>query len=140
MRALMDRDTYGRPADRLAIVTGASARTVRRWKAAGRLPATAARLLALLDEGNLGALDAAWEGFILRGPELWTPERERVTPGDVRALHWYRQLADELRRELGRPRQRDLFAPPEIAVSAAHQPAQQQQPERAGDQDEQRDP
>ena len=115
IRAAMDWPTYGIPAARIADLTGTHPDTARRWKRAGRMPAAAGRLVALLDSGDLGAVAPGWEGFTLAAGELWTPERERVTPADVRALHWYRQLADELRRELGRPRQRDLFSPPALA-------------------------
>jgi len=107
-------NTYGIPVDALAAIAAVHIDTARRWKRNGKLPVPVNRAVKLLYLGELGALDPAWRDFRLQGAELWTPEGLHVTPGEVRAVHWYRQVAEELRREIQRPRQWDLFAAPAL--------------------------
>jgi transcriptional regulator with XRE-family HTH domain len=58
--------------------------TARRWKRGEIVPS--AGILLVLD-GDLGAFDPAWEGWVIRGGKLITPERSfSVTPGRVRGL------------------------------------------------------
>lgn len=76
----------GVPAERLAELTGVDERTARRWKATGRIPEPARRLLAILVTGSLGLIDPAWNGWTLsRGMLIEERERMSFAPADVRA-------------------------------------------------------
>jgi len=58
-----------------------------------------------LSKFDLGRLCDSWQGFAVRDGLLYTPEGTPVTPGEVRAVEWYKQLARELERERKRPLQ-----------------------------------
>jgi hypothetical protein len=84
-------------AHRLAVLCGVTERQARRWRAARRLPA---KYLALLEQraGELGALDAAWNGWRLFRGELIDRDGNRYRPGDVVAIPLRRQQLQELER------------------------------------------
>ena len=54
---------------------------------------------------DLGSLAPAWRGFRLIDGTLWTPENQRLTPGDLRAIPYRAQQIKDYERELARPRQ-----------------------------------
>lgn len=56
---------------------------------------------------DLGRLHPDWSQFVLdsKTGTLYTPEGERLSPGTVRALKYWRELAREHERELRQPRQ-----------------------------------
>jgi len=67
-----------------------SPRTLRRWRTQDSAPLWARRLL-ILKQSDLGGLWPAWAGFRFAGNELWTPEDNHFTPGEIRAVHWLAQ-------------------------------------------------
>lgn len=81
--------------DACARLCGVTVSTVQRWIAANRAPAAVARLLSLY-AGSMAALPGceAWQGWRVVAGSLWSPEGTEFTPGDLRALHWYRQRDD----------------------------------------------
>lgn len=70
--------------------------TARRWKRGDIIP-SAGILLVL--EGDLGAFDPTWEGWVLRRGLLCSPENWTATPGDIRAMQLKEAQVNALRRE-----------------------------------------
>lgn len=91
---------YGYPAERLAQLTGSHIATARRWKRSSRAPRWLLRLVAICFEGELGEIDASWQGWRLVRGELFSPEDVGFTPGAVRAGPLFRARADELARQI----------------------------------------
>lgn len=106
-------------AEELALLTGMSLRTARRWKATGRMPASFALGLALLRDGDLGVLDPEWRGWRLIKGQLYTPDNWGFRPGELVAVPILYQLRDELQRKLKQPQQYDLL-PPQSLHDQAH--------------------
>ncbi len=83
---------------------GIAARTFRRWVAEDSAPLMA-RKLCVLRCGDLGAVFHGWDGWRFYfdadtgSPELWSPEDQRYTPGDIRAIPWLVALADEMKKD-----------------------------------------
>ena len=96
----MNRDTYGVPVSVLVDITGCSSDTARRWKRKGSMPYMAARLVALLYDGDLGALSDSWAGFRLNNDRLWTPSGWDIRPGEVMCIPLRRQYAAALERQV----------------------------------------
>ena len=71
----------------LAALCQVSEKTARRWKAGTICPPASARMLI---EGDLGALDSAWSGWVLRRGKLWSPDGVEAAPGDIMALPFMR--------------------------------------------------
>jgi len=93
--------------ENLAQVCGVSARTVTRWRRRGELPPLLR--LALAPFVDLGALSPAWSGWQIahRTGELYSPENQTFTPGELRSWQFrYQQIralqrrVRELEREL----------------------------------------
>ena len=95
MRGKWEESTIS--ADELAQLCGVSVRTARRWRA-GRLPAYAVRLVALVS-GELVQIDRAWKGWRLTPEGLRSPDGVLFTPGDIAAGPFQKQLIDELERQ-----------------------------------------
>jgi hypothetical protein len=102
-------ELYGISALLIAGLVGVHPDTARRWKRAGRVPAAVRELLRLRLDGDLGLVDPRWSGFRLVRGELFTPEGDRVGPGDIRAIPFRRQQLAELQRLALDPRQWELF-------------------------------
>ncbi|EGV27575.1 hypothetical protein ThidrDRAFT_4611 [Thiorhodococcus drewsii AZ1] len=72
--------------------------SLRRWrdieKGRAKLPLSIYRLMVALG-GWIP--DAAWYGWRISKGELWSPENFPYRPSDLYALHWYRQIIQELR-------------------------------------------
>jgi hypothetical protein len=67
---------------------GVSLRTVRHWDAGRcRVPWAVVRLLRFVRLGDLGALDAAWDGWTLNRNGLWSPDGKRYHQDTMR--HWW---------------------------------------------------
>jgi hypothetical protein len=98
-------DLYGLSARTIADFTGVSLKTAQRWKHNGHAPAIAAQLIEIRAYADLGALAPSWAGFRLTPGVLWTPENQRLTPGDLRAIPYRKQQLNDLQREMARPRQ-----------------------------------
>jgi Phage protein len=91
------REILTESAELLAAITGVDISTARRWKRAGKLPATAARLLSIVVLGDITVLGfTGWR--ILRG-ELISPEGWTYSPGEVMALTLLRQRVAHLEAE-----------------------------------------
>jgi len=82
---------YGISGEEIARRCRVSIATARRWKRGDmRIPDTAAMILS----SDLGQLDPAWCGWVLRDGKLISPEGCDATPGDVLSLRLLRsQLA-----------------------------------------------
>ena len=82
---------YGINAEEVARRCKVDVRTARRWKRGdSRIPETAAMILS----GDLGQIDPAWRGWVLRDGKLISPEGWEADPGDVLSLPLLRaQLA-----------------------------------------------
>lgn len=102
-------DPYGLPVSLLVAACGVSPDTARRWKRRGRMPPLAARLAELAIDGELGRLARPWQGFILRAGQLWTPYGFALAPGELSALPYRFAQIRALERQLGEPRQGELF-------------------------------
>lgn len=74
--------------------------TARRWlRGAHCPPPEALILLELVYSGDLGILDPAWAGWVLRRGQLCSPENWTCTPGDVRAMQLKEAQVRAYRRE-----------------------------------------
>jgi hypothetical protein len=82
---------------------GVSRRTWRRWQEGkARIPRAVVLLARLFVNGDLGALDPAWQGWILRRGKLWDTEHSNGwhTTGTIRAWWWTMQrLFEKPKRE-----------------------------------------
>lgn len=105
----MKISTYSLPAAWLAHVTGVHLETAKRWKRAGAIPKHYAHLVALRTEGNLGVIAGDWDGWRLRDQQLWTPDDVVVTPGEIRAIPYQKELLRELKKQLAEPQQWSLI-------------------------------
>ncbi len=74
--------------DQVAEITGNHRKTVLRWMRNREFPTAIRRLLDLLHNGNLGAINPAWDGWALHADtgELRAPEDTTWRAGDVRAM------------------------------------------------------
>jgi len=73
--------------------------TARRWRRQAICPPKSAQIL-LMAPGDLGWLDPAWGGWLLRKGLLISPEGWEATPGDVRAMQLKEAQVSALRRDL----------------------------------------
>ncbi len=92
---LTESPLYGVPVAVIAEKCNVHPDTARRWKRTGNVPAAAVVAIRALYECDLGALDRAWAGWILRRGELVSPAGDRLTPGMVLAGKYYRELERE---------------------------------------------
>ena len=86
---------YGIPAETIARWTGVHITTARRWKRGEEPPQSAATLIQILANGDLGFIDPAWAGWRLDNGELVAPDQSRYTPGNVMAEPFLRMLIAE---------------------------------------------
>ncbi|HWK75383.1 MAG TPA: hypothetical protein VNQ81_13985 [Povalibacter sp.] len=105
----MESELYGLSALLLADITGVHIETAKRWKRAGQLPAAHRAIVQLKTVGDLGMLNPHWRGYRLYADRIWTPEGAWVSPGDIRAIPYTRELVKELKRQLAEPQQWNLF-------------------------------
>lgn len=105
----MESELYGLSAMLLARVTGTHIETAKRGKRAGRVPTARRDLVQLRIHGDLGTLSDPWSELRLVKDRLWTPEGSWVSPGDIRAIPYTRDLVRELKRQLAEPQQCKLF-------------------------------
>ncbi len=54
---------------------------------------------------DLGRIDTAYSGFVIRDGIIWTPGGYPTRPGDLYAIPLKMQLIDELQRKLETPQQ-----------------------------------
>jgi hypothetical protein len=102
-------DLYGLSPLAIAELSGVSIKTARRWKKNGHVPALAKRLIEITSSADLGHLEKAWKGFRIADGLLWTPERQKVSPGDIRAIQYRAEQLREYELELRRPKQLKLL-------------------------------
>lgn len=89
----MDTSTeslYGIPAEHLVAYTGVHLTTARRWKRRRRVPRWLQRLVAVCHFGELGHIQRAWDGWVLREKCLMSPEGWQFTPGEIRSIPFMR--------------------------------------------------
>lgn len=98
----------GRAPASLARALGVPIRTVRNWRKAGTMPAVYVLGLALVEDGDLGAVAPGWRGWMLKPHAIVSPDGWEFEPGQIQAAPILRQLVGELRRQLGQPAQREL--------------------------------
>lgn len=93
----------------LAQLLGVDPRTVQRWLTGQTQPPPyAMRLVRLVALGELGAIDPAFDGWVLRGGRLvLAGTRLAVSPGELAMVP---QLWGLALSESHRPRQLELFA------------------------------
>lgn len=104
---------------------GVSFRTIGHWETGKTRPSYAAfRLLRVLRNGQLGDLDPAWSGFVLRRGSIATPEDHTFTPGDMswqtllcRQAEGFRELMRQ-RRVAEQPASVHVGAEPGFAVNS----------------------
>jgi hypothetical protein len=89
----------------VAAALGLPLRTVRRYKAAGTLPFPWAVVWAVKGLGDLGAVDPAFRGWIVRQGQIFAPEGYGFTPGELSAIPIRTQQLRALERERAEPRQ-----------------------------------
>jgi Phage protein len=77
---------YGIAAERIATLTGAHISTARRWKRSGKHPRWLEPFLAMAVSGQLGPIERAWRGWVLRDQYLVSPEGWRFSFGEIRAI------------------------------------------------------
>jgi len=93
-------DWYGISSGELAAACAVTARTAERWKADKAMPATA-ELCWRMRQGELGLIDASFNGFTLARGLLWTVNNaSSVTSGQVEALPITTQLVQDAQRRL----------------------------------------
>jgi transcriptional regulator with XRE-family HTH domain len=88
-------ELFGMSVKDIARVARVDPSTARRWKR-GTSPVPAGMLLLLC--GDLGSLDPAWSGWVIRQGLLCSPENWTCTPGHVRAMQLHHAQVRELRR------------------------------------------
>ena len=98
-------EIYGIPISELARICQVSLKTARRWKDGSTCPPKSALLLLA---GDLGCLDAAWEGWRVRGGVLFSREGWQITVNDVLAVPLVRAQLEAYKTE-----ERKLLALPE---------------------------
>lgn len=77
-------------AKQIAAICGVDLATARRWRRQAICPPRSALiLLEMVYSGDLGLLDPAWKGWVLRRGVLCSPENWTCTPGDVRAIQFH---------------------------------------------------
>jgi hypothetical protein len=113
---------YGISAETIADWCKVHVTTARRWKRGEEPPFAALQLIELLSTGNLGIINPAWDGWILKGNSLVAPHGEIFSRGDILSLTFVRQQVAHLMSESRLPRQADWIngryeVAREIAVS-----------------------
>jgi len=96
----------------VALLCGVTVTTARRWMDGETAPPPAAvALLRIHSSRDLGEIEAAWRGWRLLPGGLTPPDMARgFPPGAIAALPYVYALNAEYARQLGRPRQLELFA------------------------------
>ncbi|MDX2425813.1 MAG: hypothetical protein QNK15_06120 [Cycloclasticus sp.] len=72
--------------------------TVKNWEATNKPPISVVKLLQLLNQ-DLTHLGNEWKGFFFHDQRLYTPEKEPVQAGHIRAIKYYRMTIDILQRK-----------------------------------------
>jgi hypothetical protein len=88
------RAVAGIPATRAAQLVGVSVRSWRRLERATRVRPIYIRLVAWIAGSPP---DPAWDGWRFAHGLLWSPEGSSFSPGDLRGIHYERQIIAELR-------------------------------------------
>lgn len=89
-------ELFGFPANEIARICHVDLATARRWKRGATCPPKTALMLLC---GDLGCLDPAWSGWVLRKGQLISPEGWIATPGHVRSLQMLQATLGTYRRE-----------------------------------------
>lgn len=97
---------YGYPADLVAEICGVSVETAARWKSGDSSPSRPALRLFNLHRARKVLASPAWDGWLVNGDELVSPEGNSTTQGQLRAYYLVYQLAAELTRDRPEYRQR----------------------------------
>jgi hypothetical protein len=105
----MNTGIYGYSAEWITSVTGSNINVTKRWKRAGRVPEKYRQWIEFMKDQNLGALLPQWDGWIVRDGALWTPERECITQGRIRAIPYKDALIRELQLQVSEPQQWKLL-------------------------------
>lgn len=84
----------------LAQRTFTSTRSAQRWRLTGRAPRVVVAFLRLVEEGPLGMIHAAWNGWRLHRGALISPEGIAFAPAELLALTLRLQQVAELAREV----------------------------------------
>lgn len=79
--------------------------TARRWKRTGIVPGANGQLIYLKLNGDLGILSPSWRGWRINNNNLWTPEGDNYSSGDIHAIRLLHQLISELQRQLRKEKQ-----------------------------------
>jgi hypothetical protein len=98
---------YGVSAERISKWCGCHLTTARRWRRGEEPPKSALILIELMNTGDLGLIDPAWSGWLLRGKNLIAPHGEVFSRGDVLSLRFLAQQVAHLMSEARLPRQSD---------------------------------
>lgn len=98
-------ELYGIPISELARICRVSLKTARRWKLGQTVPPKSALMLL---SGDLGCLDPAWSGWIVRDGSLWSPEGWQVRMESVLAIPLLRGQLHALQSENRRFRRLDI--------------------------------
>ena len=98
---------YGITAETIAGWCGCHVTTARRWKRGEEPPHAAIQLIELLSTGNLGVINPAWDGWVLKGKDLIAPHGEVFSRGDILSLRFLAQQVAHLQSEARLPRQID---------------------------------
>jgi len=102
-------DLYGISAELLTEIANVPIEKARRWKRAGKVPARVQAIVQLRLSTDLGVLDPASRGYVIRNGLLWTPENDSLTPAQIRAAPWWRGLAKIYEEKLKQPQQYELL-------------------------------
>lgn len=89
-------EIYGINISELARICHVSLKTARRWKEGSTCPPMSARLLLA---GDLGCLDSAWAGWVVRRGALISPEGWEIKVNDVMAVPLVRAQLDAYKTE-----------------------------------------
>src|SRR5690348_7230483 len=85
----------------IAQFCGVSEKTAQRWQTGQIVPPTSALIVLRLHRyGDLGVVDPAWAGWVIRRGILCSPENWMCTPGNIRALQLKGAQIAALEREV----------------------------------------
>lgn len=105
-------ELYGISIKEIARICAVSEKTAGRWKAGTACPPKTALWIL---SGDLGYLSPEWRGWVVRGPDLVSPEGWQITIGDVLASPLMRSQLAIYQSENRRLKQEleNLEGPPE---------------------------
>lgn len=100
---------HGLTPDELVRLTGISSASARRWLRLRRIPPPARRLLELVRTGELGQIHPAWQGWKVTTKNIFDPDGNEASQGEIRSIRARLAQLAELERERRTPSQADLF-------------------------------